>query len=358
MKYFTKLDDSIHPKAKQSEKNIYTNNIKLKNSKKNYNTAVEVYKIFSKYLNKNDLYGGTWQWIDKKKRKDVFNFKSKKELNLPNKNLSNFFRNNLSFGLISSHWENRNSRKWKNKLSSQILKNILSWEEFTKNKNSDMNYLNDFGLAGNPYGLKLGKKLIMYDTPRHDYYADKIITLLKNKKIPTILEIGGGYGGLLAQLIKRKYKFNYINIDIPKSLMVSYYFIRSNFSKKILINERIKLKKIKKNSIIFVPFTKNFNWESNLEIDLVFNSNSFSELDNKILNYYLKLINTKIIPKFILHQNSNILLYPNSKRHIEILASKFKINKKKFRKVSSGLSLFQGGSGRYREYLYVRNDIL
>ena len=72
MKYFTKLDDSIHPKAKQSEKNIYTNNIKLKNSKKNYNTAVEVYKIFSKYLNKNDLYGGTWQWMDKKKKKKCF----------------------------------------------------------------------------------------------------------------------------------------------------------------------------------------------------------------------------------------------------------------------------------------------
>ena len=175
----------------------------------------------------------------------------------------------------------------------------------------------------------------------------KFFNFFSVKKIPPVIHIAGtnGKGSTLA----------FIKAGLEASGKTVHSYTSPHLCR---INERIKLKKIKKNSIIFVPFTKNFNWESNLEIDLVFNSNSFSELDNKILTYYLKLINTKIIPKFILHQNSNILLYPNSKRHIEILASKFKINKKKFRKVSSGLSLFQGGSGRYREYLYVRNDIL
>ena len=58
--------------------------------------------------------------------------------------------------------------------------------------------------------------------------------------------------------------------------------------------------------------------------------------------------------KYLLHQNSNILLYPNSKRHIEILADRFPINLKKFKQVNKNISLWVSGSGRYREYLYKK----
>ena len=87
----------------------------------------------------------------------------------------------------------KNKKKnWKKNLVSDILKNINSWEEFTKEKKEDYKYLDNSKDPGNPYGLLYQNNLVMIDTPRHDYYA-KNYYLLKNKKNPLILEIGGGY---------------------------------------------------------------------------------------------------------------------------------------------------------------------
>ena len=149
---------------------------------------------------------------------------------------------------------------------------------------------------GNPYGLIFKNKLVLYDTPRHDYYANKIQNLIFHKyKVPTILEIGGGYGGLLSQLLKRKLKFNYINIDLSKTLQVAYYFIRKNFEKKIIISKFVFNDIFnKKNQIIFIPYNEQNFWNSNLKVDLLFNSNSFSEMSKSSLLHYFKIINNKI----------------------------------------------------------------
>ena len=74
----------------------------------------------------------------------------------------------------------------------------------------------------------------------------------------------------------------------------------------------------------------------------------------KTLVKYFKLINRKLNPSFILHQNSNVLLFPKSKLHIEIQSEKFSLDKKKFKKIYFFSSMFQGGSGRYREYLFEK----
>ena len=213
---------------------------------------------------------------------------------------------------------------------------------------------------GNPYGLIYKKKLILYDTPRHDFYANKIKNLVFiEKQIPTILEIGGGYGGLLSQLIKRNLKFNYINIDLFKSLQIAYYFIRKEFKKKIYFSNVINNKILSKNGepkIIFVPYDKNNFWKSNMKVDIVFNSNSFSEMGlNSILRYF-KIINSKIKPKFILHQNTNLKSFSKLKRYKEIRSTDFPIDKKNYELKYFYPSIFQGGAGRYREFLYKRKN--
>ena len=111
------------------------------------------------------------------------------------------------------------------------------------------------------------------------------------------------------------------------------------------------MKDIKYNNIIFIPFSKNIFKISKIKTSLVFNSNSFSEMDKIISKKYFKLIN-KFYPDYLMHQNSNFLLFPNSKIHIEVQSSEFKIDRKKYKKIYSFSSIFRGGSGRYREYLY------
>jgi putative sugar O-methyltransferase len=347
---FTKIDQALHSKTKKYFKKLILKNNSKKIIKKKLLTNI---KNFYKKFYLVNKYGGTWEWIDKNKRSKNINHAFSND-KLLKKNFLNFFRLDLSFGIISSHWKKK-TNKWKKHLTSNILKNINSWEEFTKTKDRDYNFLDSSNDPGNPYGLSYKKKLIMFDTPRHDYYAKKIIDLFHYKKCPTILEIGGGYGGLLNQLIRRKFRFNYINIDLPNTILINFYYI-SSIHKKIKINfkESLAQSDIKKGEIFFLPFSKTIFKKLNFKPDLIFNSNSFSEMDQLILKKYFFIINKKLKPKFILHQNSNVLLYPDSKSHVEIQSERFPLDKKKYVKVYFHPSIFQGGSGRYREYFYKR----
>ena len=108
--------------------------------------------------------------------------------------------------------------------------------------------------------------------------------------------------------------------------------------------------------IIFVPYDEHDFWRSKVKIDILFNSNSFSEMGKNSLTHYFKIINSKIKPKFIMHQNTNEEAFSKLKRYKEIPSSKFPIDKKNYKLKYFNLSIFHGGSGRYREYLYKRKN--
>jgi hypothetical protein len=48
------------------------------------------------------------------------------------------------------------------------------------------------------------------------------------------------------------------------------------------------------------------------------------------------------------------VLFPDSVRHIEVIASEFPIKEALYKKVSMSLVPWQGAGGRYREYLYKK----
>ncbi len=352
------------PKIDQSEINLISDNFKLYLKEKKKITKVSLFdqKIFREIIEFNNSYSsmnyfdGTWEWIDKEKKNNFHKHFAKNNLKKLNEVFSNFFRNHLSFGLISSHWEKRKNIGWKRKLYSDIYKNLSSWEEFTKKANKDYKLLHSKTEVGNPYGLTYKKNIILFDTPRHDYYADKIAKLIKNsKKTPIIVEIGGGYGGLVAQLIKRKLNFKYINIDIFKTLPVAYYYLKKSFKIDIAVMKSVTNKDIDKNDFIFIPFFGQNFWQTNKKINLVFNSNSFSEMGKKTLHQYFLCINKKIKPLYLLHQNTNIASFKKLRKYREIPSTKFPIDFNSYEMINSSISLFQGGSGRYREYLFKRN---
>jgi|TARA_B110000114_G_C15091529_1_gene398869 hypothetical protein len=63
MTFYTKIDQSIHPKAKN-----YLNKIKSVKSnvinKKNSTIIKDIQNLYKKF-NKPNEFGGTWEWIDK-----------------------------------------------------------------------------------------------------------------------------------------------------------------------------------------------------------------------------------------------------------------------------------------------------
>ena len=330
--------------------------LKIYNKKKIFKPDNEDLKISKEIINyyhqlkKKYHYKSEWTWINKNKRSIFINSLINKDFRKTSELLANFFKNETSYGVIS--WDFSKLKNSKNFISS-ITKDYLIWSEFVKVKKSDEKYLNTKNKFGNFYGLNVNKNKIMIDTPRHDYYAKKILDIFDDikKKNRILVEIGGGYGGLCFQLLKRNFNDVYINIDILETLLINYYFLRKYTKRNIIICDLTIIYNF--NSKNLYLGTSNYFKNLNKKIDLVFNSNSFSEMSKNDIWNYFKLIN-KYQSKYIYHQNSNILLFPNSIRHIEILSKDFPIDKNKYKLQHHNLSLWGSGSGRYREYLYKR----
>ena len=53
-----------------------------------------------------------------------------------------------------------------------------------------------------------------------------------------------------------------------------------------------------------------------------------------------------------MHQNTNITSFKKLRKYQEIPSTKFPIDCNSYEMINSSISLFQGGSGRYREYLF------
>lgn len=297
-----------------------------------YKFADEILKLHSVLRSPAD---GEWKWIHDNKKQSYMKALQQNDREALATILSNLFRMDASYGLISCDvTENPVA------LESSLLLDIDAWKEFTEQ--DDMSYLS-MPNVGNPYGASIDDTLICCDQPRHDYFALKI----KSLEPETVLEIGGGYGGLALQLSRRA-KVQYINCDLPETLYLAYYFL-SRAGKRVewAIDEWPQ-----DAEMIFVPANKKEKVPD--EIDLVFNANSLSEMSRETVQDYLQSINNTWKPRYFLHQNSNFLLFPDSPRHVEVLARDFPIDKTQYSEVYRAIALWQGAGGRYREFLYER----
>jgi len=353
MYFFPRVEQSLHVKSSSYLKNIYFKKKIPKPTIEDVNISKELVHFYSKLKNNKNVTSSEWTWINKKKRYHFINFLKKKDYSSISKILVNLFHDQLSYGIISSNANQLLNKKNKIKFASSIIKDYSTWLEFVKEKNNDLKYLHTKGNIGNFYGLNISNSIIMPDTPRHDYFAKKLIDIFQNsiKKKSLLVEIGGGYGGLLLQLLKRNFNQIYLNVDILETLLLNYYLLKKFLKRKIIFCDIHKPKKFSKNNIYIC--TKNYLKTINTNIGVVFNCNSFSEMSLNDINYYFKIIHKKQT-NYILHQNSNVLLYPKSKMHIENLASNFPINKKIYKLIYQCVSPWSSGSGRYREYLYKR----
>ncbi len=291
--------------------------------------AREIIRIHTK-LKKILIADGEWKWINENKKPNYIKALQQGNAETLAAILANVFREDASYGFYTYDTDS---------LKTSIISDLNIWREFTEQDDISSLFMPDVGRA---HGITVEGTLIAPFQPRHDYYALKI----KSLGPQTILEIGGGYGGLALQLSRRA-NVKYINCDLPETLYVAYYFL-----KKVGLNVQWAIDEWPDSQIVFVPTNRRRMIK---KADLVFNGLSFSEMSKKTVDDYFKLINNVWKPRYIFHQNSNVLLFPDSPRHIEVLARDFPIDKK-YREIYRAISPWQGGSGRYREYLYDRGD--
>ncbi len=347
---------NITPKLHPLEKNYnFTDDSFIEVSKSDEIIINELFEI----IDKTDVFStgnGEWDYLEREKRKNfIQNLKNKNFVQLK-KDFSNFFRNDISYGYFSPSYKDCikpvSTKQDEDNINiiSQILCDIDSCNEFTDL--SSFSQIFTERSIGNPFGLCFDDNVILPDSPRHYYYSFKIKSLLKNKSNCSVLEIGGGVGNLTNFLYEKFSSLTYYGIDLIPACLTQYYYLRKLGHQVNMIFDK---KDIKSGEINLIPFhTSSSVIKSLKDIDLVFNSRSFCEMGLITVNDYFDNINNYIKPNFIYHENSNYLLFPNSKRHIEVLGSDFPIDYDQYELINMSITPFSGGNGRYREFLYKR----
>lgn len=133
-------------------------------------------------------------------------------------------------------------------------------------------------------------------------FANKIFNSLSTKQRTSelfVLEIGGGYGGLAAKLKKLLPLAHITIIDLPHAGLLQTYYLQQRFPSGRLnvLDYKVgaHLHGVVSNSSDFtvVPSTK-IDLLNQQEFDLVINSRSFMEMDQKTISRYFDLIQTRL----------------------------------------------------------------
>ena len=343
--FYTKISEQTHPNIDNYSLNNfkYSNNSNITKNIDKFNNLIK--KINNKYEYKPS---GEWKWIEDNKHCDMND----------SENLEKFLINDYSYGVSFGRIQNNNYNLIKNK----ILCDFETWKDLSIKKDIFINEVgNDYYIDIN-YNDKNYK--VSSNVCRHNYQAERILNTIdytKNKR-KVILEIGGGYGGLIFQFtnLLNNDNFCWINIDLPKQLFLTYYYLSNS---DIFIKKKLKIKLLMPDEQITDKMINNYNIilgiqnqisNINVDIDILVNFNSLSEMSNENVKFYINQIN-KLKVYYIYHQNSNYDIFSQSKHeHQEVLANSFEFNNKIYDLILINICPWLEGNGRYREYLYKK----
>lgn len=144
----------------------------------------------------------------------------------------NFFREKFSNGLVGLPINMQKIFKHASTINKNwYLIDALYRYELLKKKvpNLDLRELS-VGNYGNPFGVFIDEVFLRVNADYQFYFAKRIKEMLGGASYPVVLEIGGGFGGT-ALFLKRQIANAgmYINLDLPETLMLSSYYLMSNF---------------------------------------------------------------------------------------------------------------------------------
>lgn len=251
------------------------------------------------------VYSSYWEHLDNVAIQDVY---KSREI------VDTFLRRNIAIGLVDYSLR-LGSDKWerKSKASAELMRlteecvtqevalgaHIKIYLDLFEGLNF-INYLGNDTCA--PYQtLRFVTKLSTVDTHSHElahlYFALRVLTL-SGGTTESLLEIGGGYGGLIEKLLALNLKFkNIFLVDLPENLTLAYQYLSSN----ILTNRyNVSLKLFDSNEILdtnfstiyFVPYDLLYNLP---KINFVVNTRSLQEMDDSSVALYFETIQNKLL---------------------------------------------------------------
>ena len=248
----------------------------LDSCRKSYQIAIEEFSNHKQHKHPH------WERYHKDFHQSIYNENSWKS----------FRRNSISTGLDDAN-KSDNPHYDKQKAHEKLEKSI---PVVVENIDPELVYLLNDSSVGNPNLFKV-----------HGYQTNSVIRDLVysaqsiNEVIPTplgggsdlrIVDIGGGYGGML-RLLKLMYRASKCySFDLPESNFISEYYLRNCFptSTFFTLRDFIESKSIEDADFTILP-----GWHidalPNTSIDLVINTRSMMEMEVPIIKFYMKQIN-------------------------------------------------------------------
>ena len=205
----------------------------------------------------------------------------------------NFFRDPCSAGLIGvpfhisqAHAVEHLRDLYRRFYLSDALHRIDYWTAQTAGRFA-LPELTGPGL-GNPFGLSIAETFVSTGAEYQHFYAHKICGLLASN-CATVVEIGGGFGGLAYFLLRERPSFRYLDFDVPESLaLTSYYLLKSFPNLRFLLygEEELTRTSFEKFDVILMPVFELGKVPAK-SVDLAFSSHAITSLAPQAMQEYL-----------------------------------------------------------------------
>jgi putative sugar O-methyltransferase len=264
-----------------------------------------------------------WQEQTKGSLKPVMEALRTRDLQALQRMYENFFRDPCSAGLIAPR---RMSKDYfgatiEDAHRQHYLIDSLYRIEHWKHKTGGCYKINDLAgpAIGNPFGVMFDGTLIRMGSDYQHYCAHRIRHLLAPGPA-TVMEIGGGYGGLAYYLLRDRPRTSYIDFDLPESCALTAYYILKAFPElKVLLygEARTASCAMSGTDVALLPVFELAKMPGG-SADLVFSSHSMSDLPTVAMDSYMSEIARVSRGHFLYIGNSS------SGRTISMLAEKRK----------------------------------
>jgi len=172
----------------------------------------------------------------------------------------NFYRDACSSGLLGApgglakaYFSGNISDLYRHFYLSHVLYRLDYWKEITRGR-YPLQALRGPGI-GNPFGVVIEGIHVSVGAEYAHYCAQRVMEQL-DRDDATVVEIGGGFGGIAYYLLRDRPGTRYIDIDIPEYLALAAYYLMKAFPHLNVLLYRegaLSRESLSKADIVLVP---------------------------------------------------------------------------------------------------------
>jgi putative sugar O-methyltransferase len=196
------------------------------------------------------------------------------------------------------------------------------WKQETDNKYSIADLVSPD--IGNPYGFFVDGVFLKAGSDYQHCYAARIGSILQPSTQQTVVELGGGFGGMAYYIIRDNPHTTYIDLDLPENMSLATYYLLKAFPTLpalLYVEAELTTETLKNYRIVLMPSFEIQKLETK-SVSVSFNSYSLAEMSPSAIQEYIDNI-ARITHGYFMHINHT--------RNAVVTADNFGVEKHGFR---------------------------